>query len=183
MSSAPALVSLSLTLTVGVVWAVLILLTVRRIVAVRRRSPQGRGHAAAQVTHLLEEQRSRMRHLVAVIGRDDLHAALVEAEADRDRVTFSPEAQADMARHNIIAEHVEAVIAYPSKRRRRPKDFANELTRVIGSRTLLVVVADQGPGFGPPYVKSVAWQEPSRLVRLTQAVGRSLGFHRSRSIG
>ena len=90
---------------------------------------------AAQVTHLLEEQRSRMRHLVAVIGRDDLHSALVQAEADRDRVTFSPEAQADMARHNITAEHVEAVIAYPSKRRRRPKDFAIELTRDIGSRT------------------------------------------------
>jgi hypothetical protein len=120
MSSAPDLVSLSLTLAVGIVWAVL-LLTVRNVVALRRRSLQGRSHAAAQVTHLLEEQRSRMRHLAAVIGRDDLHSALLQAEADRDRVTFSPEAQADMARHNIIAEHVEAVIAYPSNRRRPPR--------------------------------------------------------------
>jgi hypothetical protein len=183
MSSAPDRVSLSLTLTVGVVWAVLMLLTVRNVLALRRRSLQGRSHAAAQVTQLLEEQRSRMRHLVAVIGRGDLHSALVQAEADRDRVTFSPEAQADMARHNITAEHVEAVIAYPSKRRRHPKDFANELSRDVGSRTLLAVVADPTPSFGPPYVKSVAWQEPPRLGRLPQAVGRSLRFHRSRSIG
>lgn len=183
MSRAPDLGSLSLTVTVGVVWAVLMLLTVRNIVALRSRSLQGRSHMAAQVTHLLEEQRSRMRHLVAVIGRDDLHSALMQAEADRDRVTFSPEAQADMARHNITAEHVEAVIAYPSKRRRRPKAFAIELTRDIGRRSLLAVVADPAPGFGPPYVKSVAWQKPSRLGRLTRAVGRSLGFHRGRSIG
>ena len=66
MSSAPDLVSLSLTLTVGVVWAALMLLTVRNVVALRRGSLQGRSHAAAQVTQLLEEQRSRMRHLVAV---------------------------------------------------------------------------------------------------------------------
>lgn len=183
MSSAPAVVSLSLILTVGLVWAVVMLLTVRNFVALRRSSLQGRSHAAAQVTHLLEEQRSRMRHLVAVIGRDDLHSALVQAEADRDRVTLSPEAKADMVRHNIIAEHVEAVIAYPSKRRRHPKNFTNELTRDIGSRTLLVVVADPAPGFGPPYVKSVGWQAPSRLGRLTQPIGRSLRFHRSRSIG
>jgi len=108
-----------------------------------------------------------MRHLVAVIGRDDPHTALVQAEADRNRVTLSPEAQADMARHTITAEHIKAVIAYPSKRRSRPKDFAIELSRNIGSRTLLAVVADPAPGFGPPYVKSVAWQEPSRLGRLT----------------
>jgi len=87
-----------------------------------------------------------------------------------------------MARLNIIAEHVEAVIAYPSKRRRWPKDFADELTRVIGRRPLLVVIADPDPGLGPPYVKTVAWQELSRLGRLTQAVGRSLGFHRRASI-
>lgn len=180
MSSAPDLASLSLTLAVGTVWAVLILLTVRNVVALRRRSLQGRSDAAAQVTHLLEEQRSRMRHLVAVIGRDDLHSALVQAEADRDRVTFSPEAQADMARHNITAEHVEAVIAYPSKRRRRPRDFAVELSREIGSRTLLVVVADPAPGFDSPYVKSVVWQAPSRLARLIQAFGRWLGFHNGR---
>ncbi|WP_286929390.1 MULTISPECIES: hypothetical protein [Aeromicrobium] len=182
MSGVPDLALLSLTLTVGVVWMILMLLTVRNVVALRRRSLEGRSQAAAQVTHLLEEQRSRMRHLVAVIGRDDLHSALVQAEADRDRVTYSPEARADMAQHNITAEHIEAVIAYPSKRRRSPKDFAIELFRDIGSRTLLVVVADPAPGFGPPYVKSVAWQEPSRLGRLTRGVGRSLRLHRSRSI-
>lgn len=183
MNIAPDLVSLSLTLTVVVVWAVLTVLTVRSVVGLRRRSLQGRSHSAAQVTHLLEEQRSRMRHLVAVFGRDDLHTALVQAEADRNRVAFSPEAKADMARHKIIAEHVEAVIAYPSKRRRRPKDFANELFREIGSRTLTVVVADPAPGFGAPYVKSVGWQAPSRLGRLTQPIGRSLRFRCSRSIG
>lgn len=183
MSSAPDLTSLSLTLAVGVVWAVLILLTLRNVVALRRRSLPGRTDAATQVTHLLEEQRSRMRHLVAVIGREDLHSALLQTEADRDRVTISPEAQADMARNKITAEHVEAVIAYPSRRRHRPKDFANELSRDIGSRTLVVVVADPAPGFGPPYVKSVAWQKPSRLGRLTKAAGRWLGFHHSRSMG
>ena len=84
------------------------LLTVRNVVVCGGVQLQGRSHTAAQVTHLLEEQRSRMRHLVAVIGRDDLHSALVQAEADRDRVTYSPEAQADMARHSVTAEHVEA---------------------------------------------------------------------------
>lgn len=125
-----------------------------------------------------------MRHLLAVMGRDDPHTALVQAEGDRDPVTSSPEAQADMARHTITAEHIKALIDHPSKRRRHPKDFAIELSRNISSRTPLVVVADPAPGFGPPYVKSVAWQEPSPVGRrLTRGVGLSLVFHRRPSIG
>ena len=88
MSSAHDLVSLSLTQMAGVVWSVLMLLTVRNLVTLRRPSVQGRSHAAAQLTYVLEEQRSRMSHLLAVRGRDDLHIALAQAEADRNRVSF-----------------------------------------------------------------------------------------------
>ena len=151
--------SLGLIMATGIVCTLLTLLTLRRLLKLRSPSARSPLRASGQISELLEEQRSRMRHLVAVIGKDDLYAALMEAEADRERVIYSPEAAQDMTEANVSPEHVETVLAHPARRSPRPKDFAIELERDFGTRTLRVVVADPAPGFGPPYVKRVIWRE------------------------
>lgn len=174
--------SLGLIMATGIVCTLLMLLTLRRLLKLRSPSARSPLRASGQISELLEEQRSRMRHLVAVIGKDDLYAALMEAEADRERVIYSPEAAQDMTEANVSPEHVETVLAHPARRSPRPKDFAIELERDFGTRTLRVVVADPSPGFGPPYVKRVIWREQSRFDRVAGAARRWIGIRRRRPI-
>lgn len=167
--------SLDLTMATGIVCTLLTLLTLRSLLMLRSRSARSPLRASTQISELLEEQRSRMRHLVAVIGKDDPYAALMEAEADRERVIYSPEATQDMTEAKVSPEHVETVLAHPASRSSRPKDFAIELERDFGTRTLRVLVADPSPGFGPPYVKRVIWREQSRFDRVVRAARRRIG--------
>ena len=134
--------SLGLIMATGIVCTLLTLLTLRSLLRLRSPSARSPLRSSAQISDLMEEQRSRMRHLVAVIGKDDLYAALIEASTDRERVIYSPEAAQEMAEANVSPEHVETVLAYPASRSSHPKDFAIELERDFGTRTLRVVVAD-----------------------------------------
>lgn len=174
--------SLDLIIATCIACMLLTLLTLRRVLKLRSRSARSPLRASTQISELLEEQRARMRHLVAVIGKDDLYAAMMEAEADRDRVIYSPEAAQDMTEGSVSPEHVETVLAHPSSRAPRLKDFAIELERDFGTRTLRVVVADPSPGFGPPYVKRVIWHEQTRFNRVAPAVRRCIGVRRRRPI-
>ena len=174
MSTGAGAVLFTLALGLALACAIVMTLTVRATRTLHSRSARLRGPNATQIAHLLEEQRSRMRHLVAVIGREDLYSALVEAEAERDRVLYSPEASEEMAQLGVSTEHVETVLAHPARRVRRPKDSAIQLDRDFGSRTLRVVIADPLPGFGPSYVKHVAWTRPSCMGRASRCVRRWL---------
>ena len=174
--------SLTLVMATGMLCVLLTLLTFRNLLRLRSRSATPPHRASAQISELLEQQRSRMRHLVAVIGKDDLYAALMEAEADRERVIYSPEAAQDMTDAAISPEHVETVLAHPASRRLRPKACAIEVERDFGMRTLRVLVADPSPGFGPPYVKRVIWREQSHFARVARAARRSIGIRRRRPV-
>src|SRR5688572_21019994 len=135
MSDGSGTVLLILALGFGFGSAIVLMLTVSATRTVHGRSSMSPRPHPAQISDLLEEQRSRMRHLVAVIGREDLYSALVEAEADRDRVLYSPEASEEMSQLGVSTEHVETVLVHPARRVRRPKDSAIELERDFGSRT------------------------------------------------
>ena len=174
MSTGAGAVLLTLALGLALACTIVMTLAVRATRTLHSRSARLRGPNTTQISHLLGEQRSRIRHLVAVIGREDLYSALVEAEAERDRVLFSPEASEEMAQLSVNTEHMETVLAHPARRVRRPKASAIQLDRDFGSRTLRVLIADPLPGFGPPYVKLVAWTRPSCMGRVWRCERRGL---------
>lgn len=150
--------------------AVAAFVTGRRLARLRARAAQARRERLSGMLNDLARMRAdshvRMARLAGVLGDPGLLTSLLDDDNDSVRVLFSPEAEEQVARLSVSVEHVEAVLADPAGRSSHPSEFAVELSRDFGNRTLRVLVSEPWPAFATVYIKGVQWASSARKTSI-----------------